>query len=420
MSLPFLGKFQWAKRVKDAAMQDVDGQPNWSRVMILCDTTSHTATGHPAAYVIQPSEDQASACDTMEIPDLVQALIDGYNVNFLANGQTGSGKTHTVFGPPTIDWASSASAPDYGFLPRAALLIHERLQEMEATTGDTHVLTGAMLETGYAYLFDLLDNKKICYLDQDHEVVGAQQVSLDSPSAILSFIARVEDRSTKATGMNDTSSRTHCVVQLRLWRHNKKTGKVRSSTLNVLDLAGAERLSEAHEMYMDLGNATAAQKKSILEGMFNNFTLHTFDRLVLQIHDNMRRKRDPGAGVQFRVCCLTRVLRGSLCPDNAAITSMVVPVSQNPANWRPTKDALALGERISMLRMKPKRQRAVPLDRLVSQLERSLSEAKATLKRMKSSAMCAGGKTYKYTGIREGEIRSGYPLLELLKGLSES
>ncbi|GIQ92201.1 hypothetical protein KIPB_015843, partial [Kipferlia bialata] len=57
----------------------------------------------------------------------------------------------------------------------------------------------------------------------------------------------------------------------------------------------------------------------------------------------MRRKRGAGLGVQFRVVTLTRVLSGSLDPTNAAITTMIVPVSQAPDNWRPTRDALSFG-----------------------------------------------------------------------------
>ncbi|GIQ80384.1 kinesin-like protein [Kipferlia bialata] len=204
-----------------------------------------------AKQVIQPSQDQADTYDILEIEDLVQAFQDGYNVNFLANGQTGSGKTHCIFGPPTVDWASASSAPDYGILPRAALAILQGLNEAETTLGDTYVLTGSMLETTYSLtgLGDLLDPSLEAYLDNNHDVVGAMQVPLRSREAIMSFISTVEARATRATGMNDTSSRSHCVTQLRLWRHSKRSGKVRLSTFNFLDLAGAERLSEAHDMW---------------------------------------------------------------------------------------------------------------------------------------------------------------------------
>ncbi|GIQ81976.1 kinesin-like protein [Kipferlia bialata] len=376
-----------------------------------------------ARKVVPPSSDQADAYTLMGVPDMIDAVLDGYNVNIMANGQTGSGKTHSIFGPPTVDWTSPACAPDYGLLPRAAMAICQRLNEMQATTGDTYVLTGAMLETVWSQLGvkDLFAPEEEAFINAQHEVVGAVQVPLRTPSAILSFVSRVEDRATRATGMNDTSSRSHCVVQLRIWRHLKASGKVRHSTFNFLDLAGAERLSEAHQAYANALDRPPKERQALMEGMLNNYTLNILQQVVEQIHDNMRRGvKDVGSGVRFRQVSLTRILNGSLDPKNAAMTAMIVPVSQAPHNWKPTRDALVFGESMAKLRMKPKRQRTVPYGAFMKDIKRRHAESAAALRRIDCAPISRAGKghdnkTYKYRKIRLAESKTLRQLVDMME-----
>lgn len=56
-----------------------------------------TAFSYPFA-VAGPDASQSEVY-SKSLPDLVEAFVQGYNVNYLAFGQTGSGKTHTIFGP---------------------------------------------------------------------------------------------------------------------------------------------------------------------------------------------------------------------------------------------------------------------------------------------------------------------------------
>jgi hypothetical protein len=54
-----------------------------------------------------------------------------------------------------------------------------------------------------------------------------------------------EVRSTEATAMNERSSRSHSVFQLRVTGINSLTGENTSGVLNLIDLAGSERTSKS-------------------------------------------------------------------------------------------------------------------------------------------------------------------------------
>lgn len=52
-----------------------------------------------------------------------------------------------------------------------------------------------------------------------------------------------QNRATGATNMNERSSRSHSVFTLQLTGRNSKTGENTTGILNLIDLAGSERLS---------------------------------------------------------------------------------------------------------------------------------------------------------------------------------
>ena len=65
-----------------------------------------------------------------------------------------------------------------------------------------------------------------------------------SPESVFSLFHRASaNRATAATAMNDRSSRSHSVFSLSLIGSNSLTGETSRGLLNLIDLAGSERLS---------------------------------------------------------------------------------------------------------------------------------------------------------------------------------
>ncbi|CEP08137.1 hypothetical protein [Parasitella parasitica] len=204
-------------------------------------TKSHTFTFD---RVFSPASSQKECYE--EISQLVQSALDGFNVCIFAYGQTGSGKTFTMQGP------SAPTEETSGMIPRAVQQIYEVVQQLKQF-GWEYQMKGQFLEIYNETINDLLGNT-MNYGKIKHEihhekngkttVTDMTSVILDSPSKVKIMLRKAsQNRATGATNMNERSSRSHSVFTLQLTGHNTKTGEDTSGILNLIDLAGSERLS---------------------------------------------------------------------------------------------------------------------------------------------------------------------------------
>ncbi|EPB86057.1 kinesin family member C1 [Mucor circinelloides 1006PhL] len=204
-------------------------------------TKSHTFTFD---RVFSPEASQKDCFE--EISQLVQSALDGFNVCIFAYGQTGSGKTFTMQGP------SSPTEETSGMIPRAVQQIYEVVQQLKQF-GWEYKMEGQFLEIYNETINDLLGNSsnygKIKH-EIHHEKNGKTSVTemtsvvLDSPSKVKLMLRKAnQNRATGATNMNERSSRSHSVFTLQLTGHNAATGENTAGILNLIDLAGSERLS---------------------------------------------------------------------------------------------------------------------------------------------------------------------------------
>ncbi|KAL0734717.1 hypothetical protein Bca4012_010927 [Brassica carinata] len=190
----------------------------------------------------------------IEISQLVQSALDGYKVCIFAYGQTGSGKTYTMMGKP-------GNAEEKGLIPRCLEQIFETRQSLRSQ-GWKYELQVSMLEIYNETIRDLLStNKEAVRTDNGvspqkhaikHDAHGNTHVAeltiLDVKSSrevsfLLDHAAR--NRSVGKTQMNEQSSRSHFVFTLRISGVNESTEQQVQGVLNLIDLAGSERLSKS-------------------------------------------------------------------------------------------------------------------------------------------------------------------------------
>ncbi len=177
-----------------------------------------------------------------EISQLVQSALDGYNVCIFAYGQTGSGKTYTM-------------SSDNGMIPKTVRQIFEASENLKEK-GWKYEFEGQFLEIYNENINDLLGNPneidkskheiKHNMKDQKTIVTGLVSVPLNSPEKLDSLLANAsKNRSVAATQANERSSRSHSVFMLKLRGSKSTTGEVCEGQLNLIDLAGSERLSHS-------------------------------------------------------------------------------------------------------------------------------------------------------------------------------
>ena len=76
-----------------------------------------------------------------------------------------------------------------------------------------------------------------------------KEVILDSEATICKVFDGLARRCTAGTGLNQSSSRTHCFVWLTLRRFDPATRSITTSRFQFVDLAGSERIKDAHNTY---------------------------------------------------------------------------------------------------------------------------------------------------------------------------
>ncbi|RCH98277.1 kinesin-like nuclear fusion protein, partial [Rhizopus azygosporus] len=234
-----------------------------------------------------------------EISQLVQSALDGYNVCIFAYGQTGSGKTFTMQGPPQPTEETS------GMIPRAVHQIYDVTQQLRQF-GWEYTMEGTFLEIYNETIHDLLGDTA-SYGKIKHEirhekngktvVTDMTSVQLDSPSKVKMMLKKAnQNRATGATNLNERSSRSHSVFTLQLTGENKKTGERSSGILNLIDLAGSERLSLSGSVGDRLKETQAINK--------------SLSSLGDVIHALVNKKE--GSHIPYRNSKLTWLLRNSL------------------------------------------------------------------------------------------------------------
>ena len=188
-------------------------------------------------------DDLFSSCQ-----DLVQSVLDGFNVCIFAYGQTGSGKTYTMVG--------EHGSP--GIIPRAAELLFQQIETLQGHRHTVRVKT-SMLELYNDTLVDLYRF--------DYQTVGPSrlEIHMDAKGSVYVTNATIHDansctdvldlfgrgnanRHTGSTNMNAKSSRSHMIFSLHVEVLDETTGQLRSAKLSLIDLAGSERADKTGAM----------------------------------------------------------------------------------------------------------------------------------------------------------------------------
>ncbi|XP_046864752.1 carboxy-terminal kinesin 2-like, partial [Xenia sp. Carnegie-2017] len=184
-----------------------------------------------------------------ETAQLVQSVLDGYNVCIFAYGQTGSGKTFTM--------ESDIKGRDtWGVIPRAMEQVFFSAKDL-MSKGWKYEIQASFLEIYTETIRDLLGNP-----DSKHEikqvttnngkqvndvfVTNLKAVAVTSSDQVSSLLRKAyENRSVAATNCNDRSSRSHSVFQLKLVGSNEINGELSQGVLSLVDLAGSESISQS-------------------------------------------------------------------------------------------------------------------------------------------------------------------------------
>jgi len=266
--------------------------------------------------------------------DVVKNAFDGYNVCVFAYGQTGSGKTYTMMG----------SESDRGLIPRICETMFQRM--VEGTSYRTEV---SYLEIYNERVKDLLQKNSSHNLKvREHPVQGpyVQDLSKHLVVEYRDILRLMEQgnnlRTTAATNMNDTSSRSHAIFTITFVQAGYLEGMPHEteSKIHLVDLAGSER-----------ANATGATGQRLKEGAHINKSLVTLGSVISALAEAGTKQNVSKHFIPYRDSVLTWLLKDSLGGNSKTI--MIATISPAEVNHNETLSTLRYANRAKNIINKP-------------------------------------------------------------------
>ena len=269
-----------------------------------------------------------------EVSNLVQSCLDGYKVCLFAYGQTGSGKTHTMEG----------TAVDHGLIPRAVQLLFERSKEMSAQGWDMS-LKARYVEIYNDKLRDLLeDGSSTAKIEVHHGKHGTEDdthltnctlVDVEDSHSVLRILEKAKSKRTvTTTKMNERSSRSHSVFTLKIYGRNAGTAQQMASEINLIDLAGSERVK-----------ASGVTGEALKEAEHINTSLTHLGNVIQQLNSQKAKPDKSKQNHIFRNSTLTWLLKSCLGGD--CKTLMLVNISPALASLQETISSLRFATKVN-------------------------------------------------------------------------
>ena len=297
--------------------------------------------------------------------------------------------------------------PEHGFILRSGLEALQAVSAMNSGGGQIATLHGSMVEMSIMSftnqsVVDLINNRKICFVDKSHHLQGAAMVPLHTVGDVVRMAATVETRLVRGTKMNDTSSRSHCCAVFTL--SVAEGDRYRQSRLQIFDLMGSERFKGGNAAH----NTGASSKSSMsgFEGIYANLSLSALMSAVEQAAKQRRRGSNKKQANAMMDMCLTDLLSGSL--HGSAITAMVICLSQSPRNGGETYLALKYGAGMASLLNVPTPSKYKSLGK---NLDRAMKEYQ------KVAAIVKRGVAGKYQALRHSQLAQWDNEVALLSAL---
>ncbi|XP_074654026.1 carboxy-terminal kinesin 2-like isoform X1 [Tubulanus polymorphus] len=300
----------------------------------LNETTMSSKKKHEFTFdrVFNPESKQEDAF--LEISQLVQSALDGYNVCIFAYGQTGSGKTYTMEGGPD----ALHNADSRGMIPRAVEQVFDASIAMKEN-GWQFTFEVSFLEIYNETIRDLLGNDGINSQtkheikiagNNSHDVMvtNLTTISVESADQVLSLLLKASrNRAVAETKCNARSSRSHSVFIFKLSCKNSITHQSYEGVLNLVDLAGSERLKES-----------GSEGDRLKETQAINKSLSNLGNVIMALGN-----KDPH--IPYRNSKLTYLLKNSLGGNSK--TLMFINVSPKVDSYNETLNSLRFATKVN-------------------------------------------------------------------------
>eukprot|EP00462_Mataza_sp_D1_P015940 CAMPEP_0175149498 /NCGR_PEP_ID=MMETSP0087-20121206/17284_1 /TAXON_ID=136419 /ORGANISM="Unknown Unknown, Strain D1" /LENGTH=512 /DNA_ID=CAMNT_0016435211 /DNA_START=34 /DNA_END=1569 /DNA_ORIENTATION=- len=319
--------------------------------------------------------------------EIVQSALDGFNATIFAYGQTGAGKTHTMSG-------SLNSPAEFGVIPNAIQQIFRTISKASKQAQDQEVkflVSVSYLEIYNEHVHDLLaddykDNLQVRECDGCFFVPSLTKSVACSEADALTLIEKGwQVRSTAATEMNHTSSRSHSILTFYIEKRTQSRNSALLSTvvskLNLVDLAGSERHQASDELHFK-------------ESVNINQSLSTLANVISALSQAEKRTHIP-----YRDSKLTRLLKDSIGGNSK--TLMIACVSPTQHNLKESVSTLRYASSAKKVWNRPTVNRDI-IDATLKDLKQEIEQLRLALNEEKRKH--AGSSSSSSSSSAEGRV----------------
>ena len=278
-----------------------------------------------------------------EVCQLVQSALDGYNVCIFAYGQTGSGKTYTMLNPKDgvipmtiahiFDWTNNLRERgwEYKISCQFVEIYNETIIDLLRSDTDKTHASGEQVPAANSK-HEIRHNPEM----GTTSITNISECVLDCENTVSKVLQRASKlRSTASTRLNEHSSRSHSIFIIHLNGHNVRTNETSNGTLNLIDLAGSERVA-----------VSRVTGDRLNETKYINKSLSSLGDVIHALNN------DSGTGtrhIPFRNSKLTYLLQYSLIGDSK--TLMFVNISPNKEHINETLNSLRFAAKVNSTKM---------------------------------------------------------------------
>jgi hypothetical protein len=287
------------------------------------------------------------------IQPLLSTVLNGYNACIFAYGQTSAGKSHTMLGPNGGTHAAFDMSKDqWGVIPRAAEYLFGEMYKAADEGNLSYKVKASFVQIYNENLYDLLkesstqnvDNKgsssfaktgdrnqlkiretpkprRKGSLGDQHEVYisGLSEFRVQTEEDVMQLVeVGTKNRTTRSTDYNETSSRSHAILQLTFEIEKFSPSGQRiliRSKLSLVDLAGSEK--------MQLSTDVSSESKHLRELTSINQSLSSLGNVIAALSTNKGH-------IPYRDSKLTRLLQDSLGGNTRTIIlACIAPTIQH-------------------------------------------------------------------------------------------
>ncbi|MCO5575524.1 hypothetical protein L7F22_029325 [Adiantum nelumboides] len=276
------------------------------------------------AFPSDASQEEIYCCSTAR---LVEGVLEGQKSSVFCYGATGAGKTFTMLGTPQ----------DPGVMVLAIKDLFSKLKQR--SLDQKYSVSLSYLEVYNETVRDLLSPGRALVVREDVKqgvvVAGISQYKVFSEEEVMALLQEGNlNRTTEPTRLNETSSRSHAILQVIVEYSNYVDSRLvtRTGKLSLIDLAGSER-------------AIATDQRTLrsLEGANINRSLLALSSCISALVEGKKH-------IPFRNSKLTQLLKDSL--GGACQTAMIANVSPSNLSFGETQNTLYWADRAKEIRTK--------------------------------------------------------------------